>query len=54
MRDNLADLNAQIAANQKGIGLLLELVGEYTLPVVKAYMAHIQCNAEQVNRQSMH
>uniref|UniRef100_A0A914HY80 5-oxoprolinase n=1 Tax=Globodera rostochiensis TaxID=31243 RepID=A0A914HY80_GLORO len=45
LRDNLADLNAQIAANQKGIGLLQELVREYSLPVVKAYMAHIQRNA---------
>ena len=38
LRDNLADLNAQIAANQKGIGLSEELVGHYTLPVVQAYM----------------
>jgi N-methylhydantoinase B/oxoprolinase/acetone carboxylase alpha subunit len=44
-------LNAQIAANQKGIGLLKELVQSYGLPVVQAYMAHIQLNAEQAVRQ---
>ncbi|KAI6233321.1 hypothetical protein M3Y99_00925900 [Aphelenchoides fujianensis] len=46
LRDNLADLNAQIAANQKGIALLEELIEEYSLPVVRAYMSHIQSNAE--------
>ncbi|KAI6238728.1 hypothetical protein M3Y99_00654500 [Aphelenchoides fujianensis] len=46
LRDNLADLNAQIAANQKGIALLEELIEEYSLPVVRAYMGHIQSNAE--------
>lgn len=51
LRDNLADLNAQIAANQKGIALLRDLVREYSLPVVQAYMAHIQRNAEQAVRQ---
>uniref|UniRef100_A0A183BQF6 5-oxoprolinase n=1 Tax=Globodera pallida TaxID=36090 RepID=A0A183BQF6_GLOPA len=53
LRDNLADLNAQIAANQKGIGLLQELVREYSLPVVKAYMAHIQRNAVDAVRQML-
>jgi N-methylhydantoinase B/oxoprolinase/acetone carboxylase alpha subunit len=33
---------AQIAANQNGIGLLHELVDSYSLPVVQAYMEHIQ------------
>ncbi|KAL3118966.1 hypothetical protein niasHT_003749 [Heterodera trifolii] len=51
LRDNLADLNAQIAANQKGIGLLHELVREYSLPIVKAYMKHIQRNAVEAVRQ---
>ncbi|KAI6174399.1 hypothetical protein M3Y98_01185900 [Aphelenchoides besseyi] len=50
LRDNLADLNAQIAANQKGIALLEELIEEYSLPVVRAYMGHIQSNAESAVR----
>jgi 5-oxoprolinase (ATP-hydrolysing) len=44
--DNLADLNAQIAANRKGIFLVNELIDFYGLDVVQAYMAHIQRNAE--------
>ena len=42
LHDNLSDLRAQVAANQKGIKLVQELIDEYTLPVVQAYMAHIQ------------
>ncbi|XP_061197337.1 5-oxoprolinase-like isoform X1 [Saccostrea echinata] len=44
--DNLSDLKAQVAANQKGIKLIKELIEEYGLDVVIAYMAHIQNNAE--------
>ena len=32
----------QVAANTKGIALVKELIGEYGLPVVQAYMRHIQ------------
>ncbi|XP_074644558.1 5-oxoprolinase-like [Tubulanus polymorphus] len=46
LHDNLSDLKAQIAANQKGIHLVTDLIKEYSLPVVQAYMAHIQHNAE--------
>ncbi|XP_043192342.1 5-oxoprolinase-like [Amphibalanus amphitrite] len=46
LRDNLSDLRAQVAANQKGISLVGELIDQYTLPVVQAYMAHIQHAAE--------
>jgi len=46
VRDVLADLKAQIAANHKGIQLVQELIGEYNLDVVQAYMLHIQRNAE--------
>ncbi len=42
LRDNISDLRAQVAANQRGILLVNELIGRYTLPVVQAYMAHIQ------------
>ena len=45
--DNLSDLKAQVAANQRGAGLMRELVGEYGLEVVQAYMGHIQAAAEQ-------
>ncbi|CAD5226711.1 unnamed protein product [Bursaphelenchus xylophilus] len=50
LRDNIADLNAQIAANQKGIHLLNELVQSYSLEVVQAYMGHIKRNAETAVR----
>lgn len=44
--DNLSDLRAQVAANQKGIVLVGELIDQYGLEVVQAYMGHIQANAE--------
>ncbi|KAJ0171556.1 hypothetical protein K1T71_013106 [Dendrolimus kikuchii] len=46
LSDNLSDLKAQVAANQRGIQLVTELIGQYSLEVVQAYMEHIQKNAE--------
>jgi len=46
LQDNLSDLKAQIAANHKGIQLVNELIDQYGLDVVQAYMGHIQANAE--------
>ncbi len=46
LQDNLSDLKAQIAANQKGITLVSALIDAYGLAVVQAYMGHIQKNAE--------
>uniref|UniRef100_A0A158R5F5 5-oxoprolinase n=1 Tax=Syphacia muris TaxID=451379 RepID=A0A158R5F5_9BILA len=46
LSDNLSDLRAQIAANQKGIKLVCELIDAYGLDVVHAYMKHIENNAE--------
>jgi 5-oxoprolinase (ATP-hydrolysing) len=46
LRDNLSDLRAQVAANNSGIRLLTELVQEYGLHHVQAYMRFIQKNAE--------
>ena len=46
VRENLADINAQVAANQCGVTQLLELVGRYGLEVVHGYMGHIQRAAE--------
>jgi 5-oxoprolinase (ATP-hydrolysing) len=51
LRDNLSDLRAQVAANHKGVQLVRELIGEYGLPVVHAYMFHIRQNAESTVRQ---
>ena len=53
LSDNLSDLKAQVAANQRGIDLLLEMVEHFTmektpgLQIVQAYMHHIQSNAEE-------
>jgi 5-oxoprolinase (ATP-hydrolysing) len=44
---NMADLGAQVAANEKGIQELRRMVGQFTLPVVQAYMSHVQDNAEE-------
>lgn len=46
LSDNISDLRAQVAANQKGIQLVCELIDQYGLDVVQAYMNHIQSNAE--------
>ncbi|KAG0269772.1 hypothetical protein DFQ27_002188 [Actinomortierella ambigua] len=50
LRDNVSDLKAQVAANQKGINLVKALIGEYGLDVVQAYMMHIRKNAEMAVR----
>ena len=47
---NLADLRAQIAACQKGIAELTAMADHYGLPVVQAYMQHVQDNAEAAVR----
>ena len=44
-RNNLADLQAQVAANRTGTALLLEMVERYGIEVVLAYMGHVQANA---------
>ena len=44
---NMADLKAQIAANEKGVQELRKMVTQFGLPVVKAYMGHVQHNAEE-------
>uniref|UniRef100_A0A674GD07 5-oxoprolinase, ATP-hydrolysing n=1 Tax=Taeniopygia guttata TaxID=59729 RepID=A0A674GD07_TAEGU len=53
LRDNLADLRAQVAANQKGIGLVRELIEQHGLEVVQAYMGHVQANAELAVRDTL-
>jgi 5-oxoprolinase (ATP-hydrolysing) len=44
---NVADLRAQIAANEKGREELLRMVQQFGLDVVRAYMQHVQDNAEE-------
>lgn len=46
LADNLSDLKAQIAANQKGISLINTLIEDYGEIVVQFYMKNIQDNAE--------
>ncbi|WP_299402845.1 hydantoinase B/oxoprolinase family protein [Acaryochloris sp. IP29b_bin.148] len=47
---NLADLQAQIAANTKGAQELHRMVDQFGLSTVQAYMQHVQDNAEQAVR----
>jgi 5-oxoprolinase (ATP-hydrolysing) len=48
---NVNDIKAQIAANEKGVAELRKMVTLFTMPVVKAYMGHVQDNAaESVRR----
>jgi 5-oxoprolinase (ATP-hydrolysing) len=44
---NMADLKAQIAANEKGVQELRKMVDAFGLDVVQAYMRHVQDNAEE-------
>jgi len=46
-QQNLADLKAQIAANEKGVQELRRMVAQFGLEVVQAYMRHVQDNAEE-------
>jgi 5-oxoprolinase (ATP-hydrolysing) len=47
---NMADLRAQVAANQKGVEELHRMVAHFGLDVVRAYMGHVQDNAEEAVR----
>jgi 5-oxoprolinase (ATP-hydrolysing) len=44
---NVNDLKAQIAANEKGVQELHKMVAQFSLPVVHAYMGHVQDNADE-------
>ncbi len=50
IEQNLADLQAQIGANVAGVSGLRKLVDDYGLPVVNAYMAYVQDNADEAVR----
>ncbi|KAH0737036.1 hypothetical protein KY290_035741 [Solanum tuberosum] len=53
LQDNLSDLHAQVAANQRGITLINELIEQYGLETVQAYMNHVQANAEEAVREML-
>ncbi|MBS1269611.1 MAG: Acetophenone carboxylase gamma subunit [Gammaproteobacteria bacterium] len=51
---NMSDIQAQIAANEKGIRELGKMVRHFGLPTVQAYMGHVQDNAEESVRRVIH
>ncbi len=53
VRENLADIHAQVAANQCGVRLLEEMAARFGLPTVQAYMKHIQQAAETKIRRAL-
>ncbi|MDO5666718.1 MAG: hydantoinase B/oxoprolinase family protein [Alcaligenaceae bacterium] len=50
---NVADLRAQVAANEKGVQELRRMVNSFGLEVVQAYMRHVQNNAEESVRRAI-
>ena len=50
VEQNIADLKAQVAANEKGVAELRKMVRQYGLPTVEAYMGHVQDNAADAVR----
>ena len=44
---NIADLKAQVAANEKGVFELSKMVDQFSINVVQAYTGHVQDNAEE-------
>ncbi|GAA4338281.1 hydantoinase B/oxoprolinase family protein [Pigmentiphaga soli] len=53
IEQNIADLRAQIAANEKGREEMLAMVRYFGLDVVQAYMRHVQDNAEESVRRAI-
>ncbi|MGI0487041.1 hydantoinase B/oxoprolinase family protein, partial [Pantanalinema rosaneae CENA516] len=50
---NIADLKAQVAANEKGAQELIKMVQHFGLATVQAYMQHVQDNAEAAVRKAI-
>ncbi|WP_324369119.1 hydantoinase B/oxoprolinase family protein [Amaricoccus sp.] len=50
---NIADLKAQVAACEKGAQELRRMVAQFGLDVVRAYMGHVQDNAEECVRRAI-
>jgi 5-oxoprolinase (ATP-hydrolysing) len=53
IEENVADINAQVAANQTGVDLLLRLIDSHGLETVRAYMGHIQEAAAKSMRRAL-
>ena len=51
--DNMADISAQVAANNRGVAQLRQLIDRYSLPIVEAYMGHIQRAAATKMRRAL-
>ena len=47
LAQNMADLEAQVAANNTGVHEVLKMIGQFSIDVVQAYMQHVQDNAEE-------
>jgi 5-oxoprolinase (ATP-hydrolysing) len=52
-QQNIADLQAQIAANERGVKALLATIDKYGLETVEAYMQHVRDNAEESVRRAI-
>ncbi len=51
VEENIADLKAQVAANERGAQEVTRMIDQFGLDVVQAYMGHVQDNAaEEVRR----
>ena len=52
-QQNIADLKAQVAANERGQQELLKMIGQFGMDVVQAYMQHVKDNAEECVRRAI-
>ena len=50
IEENLADLAAQVAANETGVREVRKMIAQFGLDVVHSYMRHVQDNAEECVR----
>ncbi len=50
---NVADIKAQVAANERGVQELARVVGQYGWATVQAYMRHVMDNAEEAVRRAI-
>ena len=47
IEENIADLKAQAAANETGVHQVRKMIAQFGLEAVRAYMRHVQDNAEE-------
>ncbi|MGR8948997.1 MAG: hydantoinase B/oxoprolinase family protein [Gammaproteobacteria bacterium] len=52
-QQNVADLKAQVAANERGQQELLKMIDQFGMDVVQAYMQHVKDNAEECVRRAI-